>query len=583
MIIAIIPARGGSKRIPQKNIKSFAGIPLLAYAINAAIQAGLFDDIIVSTDSEKIAAIARKYGASTPFSRPTSLSDDHTPTADVLTHTIHWLQATGKKIEDFCCIYPNPFITPSNLKSAYRVMKRNKASGVVPVTTFTSPVLRALKMSHGKNLEFLFPDYASSRSQDLPEIVHDVGQFYWWDCKAFLASKHPTLEKRVSYLIPRYLAQDLDTPEDWEIAQIFFNAIKKDEKAPESVLQKRKKHFLIRCDVSVKTGFGHLRRCMALARELLSQDAFILFVCRCESADDIDELNALETEIERLPWSISPESDALKIIDLCHIYDIDTVIIDHYRADRSYQKTLYSNGIKWLQFDGCKRKKLYCNFVLNPSFAANDCDYNFRIEPEITTCLIGPEFAFIREEFRKWKGKIPFKPVVSTILFSFGGGDDRGATRLCLEATRELDPAIKRVVLVSSHNPNLDDLVEFSKTYSHLNIDIRINEREIAKSIAMADIGLISGGTTLLEAAAMGLPSLIIQIADNQRLNARACERKGVGVDLEDIQSLTPETIMVQLKKLIENKSLRQGMAKKGPELVDGYGVKRVAQVLLNQ
>ncbi len=583
MIVAIIPARGGSKRIPKKNIKPFAGVPLMAYAINAAIQAELFDDIIVSTDSEEIAAIAKKYGASAPFLRPACLSDDHTPTAAVLKHTIHWLQAAGKKIEAFCCVYPNPFISPSNLKSAYRVMKRNKASGVIPVTTFTSPVLRALKMTHGKNLEFLFPDYASCRSQDLPGIVHDVGQFYWWDCKAFLAFKHPTLEKRVPYLIPRYLAQDLDTPEDWETAQRLFNAIIKDGKVPESVFQKKEKRILIRCDVSVKTGFGHLRRCMALARELLTQGTFILFLCRCESAEDFQELNSLGTEIEPLPWSVSPESDALKIIDLCRIYSIDTVIVDHYRADRSYQEMLYSNGIKWLQFDGCKREKLYCDFVLNPSFAASDCDYNCRIDPEKTKCLIGPEFAFLREEFRKWKGKVPFKPVVNTILFSFGGGDDRGATRFCLEATCELDPAIKRLVLVSSYNPNLDDLVKFSKTYSRLNIDIRINEREIAKSIAMADIGLISGGTTLLEAAAMGLPSLIIQIADNQSLNARACEKKGAGVDLGDIQSLTPETIMVQLKKLIKNKPLRQGMAKKGPELVDGYGVKRVAQVLLNQ
>jgi len=223
--LAVIPARGGSKRIPKKNIRLFAGKPLISYAISAAIQSELFDEVVVTTDSEEIAEVAGDFGAKIPFRRPAELSDDFTPTFPVLKHAVKWFVDRGEKIDYFCCIYANPFITASNLKKAFRVLKEKNATSVVPVTTFPSPIFRSYKINEEDQLEFIFPEYSLTRSQDLSEAYHDVGQFYWWNCEKFLRTeniKQLQKDKRHYFVIPRHVAQDLDTPEDWDIAEKLY-------------------------------------------------------------------------------------------------------------------------------------------------------------------------------------------------------------------------------------------------------------------------------------------------------------------------------------------------------------------------
>lgn len=225
MKIAIIPARGGSKRIPGKNIKDFAGRPLISLSITAAIQTGLFDEVIVSTDSEAIAEVAVQAGATVPFVRPPELADDFALTAPVLRHAVEWLLANGREIEYFCCIYANPFVTSKNLLRAFQLLKDKNATGVMPVATFESPVYRGMKITQPEGLEYIFPEFAATRSQDLPEVYHDAGQFYWWNCQKFLVANHPTLEGRIPCIIPRYLVQDLDTMEDWKTAELLYSAL----------------------------------------------------------------------------------------------------------------------------------------------------------------------------------------------------------------------------------------------------------------------------------------------------------------------------------------------------------------------
>lgn len=183
------------------------------------MQTGLFDEIIVSTDSEAIAEVAIESGATVPFMRPAELADDFAVTVPVLRHAVEWLLANGRKIDYFCCIYANPFVTSANLQQSFQLLKDNAVTGVMPVATFESPVYRGLKITPTQGLEFVFPEYATTRSQDLPEVYHDAGQFYWWNCQKFLAASHPTLEGRVPFVIPRYLVQDLDTMEDWKTAE----------------------------------------------------------------------------------------------------------------------------------------------------------------------------------------------------------------------------------------------------------------------------------------------------------------------------------------------------------------------------
>ena len=226
MNVAVIPARGGSKRIPNKNIKLFAGKPIIAYSIEAAKHAGIFDRIVVSTDSEHIAQVARRFGAEVPFLRPAELSDDHTPTAPVVAHTLHWLAASGCPAEHVCCIYATaPFVQPEYVTEGYHLLTAQQVSSVFSVTSFPFPIFRALKMAEDGHMAMFWPEYELTRSNDLPAAYHDAGQFYWLTCEAFLQDKKMYGRDALPVILPRYLVQDIDTPEDWETAEQMFQAL----------------------------------------------------------------------------------------------------------------------------------------------------------------------------------------------------------------------------------------------------------------------------------------------------------------------------------------------------------------------
>jgi len=228
MNVAIIPARGGSKRIPNKNIKSFAGKPIITYSIDAARKSGVFDRIIVSTDSEIIADVAAKSGADVPFLRPANLADDYTPTAPVLEHAVNWLNANGPRVKYFCCIYPTaPFIRFQNIKEGFSTLIDKKATLAFSITTFDFCVFRGLKFTQDGRLEFLWPENEMKRSQDLPTAYHDAGQFYWFESETFLKKKKLFDTNAIPVIIPRFLVQDIDTPEDWEVAEVIYDVCKK--------------------------------------------------------------------------------------------------------------------------------------------------------------------------------------------------------------------------------------------------------------------------------------------------------------------------------------------------------------------
>jgi len=226
MNVAIIPARGGSKRIPGKNVKSFAGKPIIAYSIEAALVSGLFERVIVTTDSEEIADTARRFGAETPFVRPSELSDDCTPTAPVIVHAIEWLRNNGFDPEFACCIYATaPFVQPEFLKEGYHMIRAYGCSTSYTVTTFPFPILRALKIKKEGVLEMIWPEYELTRSQDLPDAYHDAGQVYWVDCKKFLRSPCLYASDSRPIVLPRQFVQDIDTLEDWKVAEAMFLAL----------------------------------------------------------------------------------------------------------------------------------------------------------------------------------------------------------------------------------------------------------------------------------------------------------------------------------------------------------------------
>ena len=221
MSLAVIPARGGSKRIPGKNIKIFAGQPMIAYAITAALESGLFKHVIVTTDDAEIAAIAREWKAQTPFLRPPELAVDCTPTLPVVAHAINACKELKWEFNLVCCIYPCvPFIQIDDLRNTARVMRENEINFCFPVTEFASAVQRAMRRLPNGKMGLLYPKYELTRTQDLEPTYHDVGQFYWGRADSWLTNER-ILGNSIGMPIPSWRVVDIDTPEDWERAEIF--------------------------------------------------------------------------------------------------------------------------------------------------------------------------------------------------------------------------------------------------------------------------------------------------------------------------------------------------------------------------
>ena len=214
MIVAVIPARGGSKRIPRKNVRQFAGKPMIAHSIESARRSGLFDRIIVSTDDAEIANIAAQFGAEVPFSRPASLSDDHTGTTEVVAHAVQWLG--NAPLAEVCCIYPTaPFIEPQDLEQGLALMQTGQWRYVFAATDYAAPVHRAFVKNAAGGLDMLFPEHFATRSQDLPAVLHDAGQFYWGTPQAWLARETVFDRRSTVVKIPAWRVQDIDTEDDW--------------------------------------------------------------------------------------------------------------------------------------------------------------------------------------------------------------------------------------------------------------------------------------------------------------------------------------------------------------------------------
>jgi pseudaminic acid cytidylyltransferase len=223
MKLAIITARGGSKRIPRKNIRLFCGKPIIAYSIQAAINANYFDEVMVSTDDEEIADIAKAYGATIPFMRSAPTASDHATTAEVLMEVLQEYQKRSLYPEFACCIYPTaPFVTSHNLMASHNLLLENQEiNNVMSVTRFSYPIQRALKFENDK-IALFNPEHLLTRSQDLQPGYHDAGQFYWLRTAAFLSTPNLISEKTTGFVLPEWQVQDIDNEDDWILAEIKY-------------------------------------------------------------------------------------------------------------------------------------------------------------------------------------------------------------------------------------------------------------------------------------------------------------------------------------------------------------------------
>jgi N-acylneuraminate cytidylyltransferase len=223
MKLAIIPARGGSKRIPRKNIKNFCGKPMIVWSIESAILSGCFDQILVSTDDAEIAEVALAHGADVPFIRPVNLSDDHTGTIPVIAHAIDWINRNIGGVEFACCLYATaPFVQAVDLQRGLQLLLSSEADYAFSVTSYAFPIQRAIRITPKQRVEMFQPDYFNTRSQDLDDAFHDAGQFYWGRATAWMTNAPLFSHGAIPVQLPRHRVQDIDTTEDWERAEWLF-------------------------------------------------------------------------------------------------------------------------------------------------------------------------------------------------------------------------------------------------------------------------------------------------------------------------------------------------------------------------
>jgi len=226
MKLCVIPARGGSKRIPRKNIKKFNGKPMLAYSVEAALKSNCFDRVIVSTDDKEIAQLAKVFGAEVPYMRPDALANDHAGTLPVIKQAIEWFNQRDEIPSEVCCLYATaPFVTVESLRNAYQQLQETGADYCFTATSFPFPIQRAIKITPNNRVKMFQPDQFNQRSQDLEEAFHDAGQFYWGKASAFQALVPIFSEIASPYLLPRHLVQDIDTPEDWLRAELMHQVL----------------------------------------------------------------------------------------------------------------------------------------------------------------------------------------------------------------------------------------------------------------------------------------------------------------------------------------------------------------------
>jgi UDP-2,4-diacetamido-2,4,6-trideoxy-beta-L-altropyranose hydrolase len=334
---------------------------------------------------------------------------------------------------------------------------------------------------------------------------------------------------------------------------------------------------VIRTDVSAQIGTGHLRRSLALGQRLSDQGIAVHFLV-------MGDCPAWALETGRFAEAIAfvdrdEDEDARGTVQHCRQAGADRLVVDRYRTPEAYQRVLLDAELRWMQFDGAASDPMWADWVVSMSPAAGEPTYRALQRREQTRLLLGPEYAILREEFLEARAPRRARPVARELLLSFGGGDDRGACLACLEALRGMVD-FRVSILASSYNPGIEAIQSRLRAHADPDAALLVDTPDVARRMAHADIAITAAGTTTFETAAMGLPSLVIQIAENQRGNAEAWARLGVAVNLGPLAQLDARRLRRELQALAGDPVRRQEMADRGQAQVDGQGVERLAREL---
>lgn len=338
---------------------------------------------------------------------------------------------------------------------------------------------------------------------------------------------------------------------------------------------------LIRCDASVAGGMGHLSRCMTLAEALRESGAHVSFLLRAGEID-LNGIFAGGYHYSTIDWDTDSEQDAALTVEAVRQESSDLLIVDHYRADERYQTHLRNSDIRWLQFTGAQRIKLLADYVLDAGPGVTADRYRGLVCKSSAQLLMGPAYALIRPEFKKYREGYTVREPVKRIGITFGGGDDSGASLLTLEALKQLDTEAQIKLISGAANKQLPSVRNWVARYMSDRVELIVDCKNMALTLSQCDLAITAGGTTTNEIAALGVPSVIICIADNQERIAAGWSALNVAENAGRLEELVPEMLAERINHIMMSPDIRRFFSANGRKNVDCEGARRVAGILLN-
>ncbi|MBY4893444.1 pseudaminic acid cytidylyltransferase [Rhodobacteraceae bacterium N5(2021)] len=564
MSLCVIPARGGSKRIPRKNVRPFFGKPMIVWSIEAALASNVFDHVIVTTDDPEIAEVARVAGAEVPFMRPANLSDDATPTVPVIAHAVDEAEALWGPQDFVCCLYATaPFVLPEDIRKARLLLDTTEADYAFPVTSFPFPIQRGVYLRDDGRMEMFHPEHALTRSQDLEEAYHDVGQFYWGRKAAWLAGKTLIGPDAAPLIIPRSRAQDIDTPEDWDRAEQLF-----------AMFQHSRRKVLFRADAGRELGVGHVMRCLTLADEI---DGQATFVCKDIDGHLEDVIAARGHVVHLLDAGLSAAEDAAAVAGLAQGHDL--VVMDHYGLGADWSKAMPAPV---MVLDDVADRAHDCAVLLDQNLGREASDYNGLV-PDGAVRLIGPEYALLRPEFASYRTaslarRAEANGAVKRLLISLGGGDMQSVVTWILDVLRTVPGtqylSIDIILGAAAKSPGV---VQSAAEDLPCAVQIHSDVDNMAEHMAGADLMIGAGGSTSWERCALGLPVIVLPLADNQIPAVTAMAKAGMA---RAVKPHDDDALRAALEDLFDNPDQIVAMSAAAAAACDGKGAARVAAVL---
>lgn len=557
--IAIIPARGGSKRIPRKNLYPFEGIPMVAHAIRIARTAGCFHEVLVSTDCPEIAGVARRLGASVPFMRSEAASNDYATTFDVIGEVLDRLETIDQAWSIGVCLYPTAVLArPQDIAQAVRQIARGEADSLMPVTKFDSSIWRSIQLASDGTPFYSFPQYINARSQDLVPTYHDAGQWYAFKISALRATGHFMGSRTRVVVLPSEHVQDIDTLSDLRLAELKYRA-KCKTRVNEDV--RDRPWVLIRVDATPETGSGHVMRCLALAEAFAARNHDVLFIsrgCVPELRQVIEKRGFQSLLLEpRTPFE-NPVSeglaDAAATLALINVQTIrpSWVVVDHYGLDATWEKAVRSCGAPLLAVDDLADRPHACDALLDQNMIRDNHTRYPLLVPEGTRLLLGGAYSLLRSEFAQAyeRRKVLLQEdAVQDIIVFMGGADAGNLTLPIAKSLIAYFGAESVLVLIGYLNSNRETVENWCIVNG---VRCKVGLDDVSSAFSTCRLLVAACGMTAVEAQALGIPCILVALSDIQHAVAQwfAMHQRAILLELD--QCKDPDAVTSSLDRALD-------------------------------